>query len=404
MMNGAHDLIFIGGVLGLLSIFAGLLSRRLGAPLLVVFLALGMLAGEDGPGGIIFDDFSAAYLIGSVALAVILFEGGLKTNAAMLNEAFWPAFILATFGVAITATVIGLAVHWIAGLPTAVGMLLGAVIAPTDAAAVASLLRRARLAVPERVMSLLEVESGLNDPMSVFLTILVLRILARASHLTASHAVLLFGEEMLGGAVIGLAGGWLLQRLLARLRLEAALAAILALAAALTLFGGAQRIDASGFLAIYIAGVMVGMGRHATRVEIEHFFESLAWLSQIVLFLMLGLLVTPHELAPLILRALALAAVLIFVARPIATFACLVPFRFRVREMTFASWVGLRGAVPIYLTIIPVIGDPARGGVLFGVVFVLVIASLLVQGWTIPLVAKLLGFGQPATAGLVADD
>src|SRR5258707_748739 len=257
----SHELILLGGVLGLLSIVAGLISRRVGAPMLLVFLALGMLAGEDGVLGIPYDDFTSAYLIGSVALAVILFEGGLKTPVSML-------------------------------------------------------------------------------------------------------------------------------------RLAVSLAPVLVLTGGLAVFGLAQLLGTSGFLATYVAAVVTGATRHRTRQEVEHFFEGMAWLAQIVLFLMLGLLVTPHDLLPYLPGAIIGAAVLIFLGRPVAVFACLLPFRFTLRETAFASWVGLRGAVPIYLSIIPALVDPNRDKRLFASIFILVIASLVVQGWTVGLAARLLAFAR----------
>jgi len=390
----AHELILLGGALGLLSIIAGLISRRVGAPMLLVFLALGMLAGEDGVLGIPFDDFTSAYLIGSVALAVILFEGGLKTPVAMLRLAFWPAAVLATIGVAVTAAILGIFVSLVDRLPLIPALLAGSAAAPTDAAAVAVLLRRAGAALPERLHALLEVESGLNDPMSVFLTILLLRLIAEPDSVGIGEAALMFLEEMVGGAVIGLAGGWVLAQLLKRLRLEASLAPVLVLTGGLAVFGLAQLLGTSGFLATYLAAIVTGATRHRARQEVEHFFEGMAWLAQIVLFLMLGLLVTPHDLPPYLPGAIIGAGVLIILARPIAVFACLLPFGFTTRETAFASWVGLRGAVPIYLSIIPGLVDPNRDKRLFASIFIVVIASLLVQGWTVGLSARLLGFAR----------
>jgi cell volume regulation protein A len=390
----AHELILLGGALGLLSILAGLVSRRVGAPILLVFLGLGMLAGEDGVLGIPYEDFTSAYLIGSVALAVILFEGGLKTPVHMLRLAFWPAAILATIGVAVTAAVLGIFVSLVGGVPLVAGLLAGAAAAPTDAAAVAVLLRRAGAALPERLLALLEVESGLNDPMSVFLTFLLLHIIVAPDTVGIGGAVLLFFEEMAGGAVLGLAGGWLLAQSLQRLRLESSLAPVLVLAGGLSIFGLAQLLGTSGFLAIYLAAVVTGATPHPARQDVEHFFEGMAWLAQIVLFLMLGLLITPHALPPYLAHAVIGAAVLIFLARPVAVFACLMPFRFSLRETAFASWVGLRGAVPIYLSIIPALADPHRDERLFASIFILVIASLIVQGWTVGLAARLLGFAR----------
>src|SRR6266851_4650231 len=390
----SHELILLGGVLGLLSIIAGLISRRVGAPMLLVFLALGMLAGEDGVLGIPYDDFASAYLIGSVALAVILFEGGLKTPVSMLRLAFWPAAVLATIGVALTAAILGIFVSLVDGVPLLGALLAGSAAAPTDAAAVAVLLRRAGAALPERLLALLEIESGLNDPMSVFLTLLLLRLIAEPGSIGTGEAALLFFEEMAGGAVLGLGGGWVLAQLLKRLPLEASLAPVLVLTGGLAVFGLAQLLGTSGFLATYLAAIVTGATGHRTRHEVEHFFEGMAWLAQIVLFLMLGLLVKPHDLLPYLPGAIIGAAVLIFLARPVAVFACLLPFRFTLRKTAFASWIGLRGAVPIYLSIIPALVDPSRDKRLFASIFILVIASLVVQGWTVGLAARLLGFAR----------
>jgi cell volume regulation protein A len=396
-MDAAHELILLGGLLGLVTIFAGLISSRFGAPLLLVFLVIGMVVGEDGLGGIEFDDFWVAYLIGSIALAVILFEGGLKTERGMLKAAFWPSLALATIGVALTAGVVGATEHWLAGIAWPEALLVGAAVAPTDAAAVAMMLRRAKIALPHRVTAALEIESGLNDPMAVFLTVLLVDFLVLPHPVTIGHAALSFVQEMGGGGVIGLGAGFALLWLLRRPRVEIALAPVLALVAALAVFGAAQRLGTSGFLALYVMAFVVGTHEHKAHQAVERFFETFGWLAQIVLFLMLGLLVTPHELVPLLAPTLVVAAVLIFVARPIATFACLMPFRYTLRETAFASWVGLRGAVPIYLTIIPVLAGAKSGVFLFGAAFVIVIVSLVAQGWTIGLAAKLLGFGKAAT-------
>jgi NhaP-type Na+/H+ and K+/H+ antiporter len=392
-MDAAHELILVGAALGLLSVLAGLLSRRLGAPILLVFLLLGMLAGEDGPGGIRYDDFSSAYLVGSVALAVILFEGGMKTHLSMLRLALWPALALAVIGVGITAAIVAAAVAWAAAVPFVMAMLVGAAVAPTDAAAVAALLGRARLALPERVTALLEVESGLNDPASIFLTVFVIRIIVEPGAASWLGGALLFAREMAGGALLGLGGGWLLALALRRLSLEVPTAMVLVLAFSLALFGLAQVIGTSGFLAIYIAGVFAGATRHQAHSEIGNFVEGCAWVAQIVLFLMLGLLITPHEIVPFIPIGIVIALVLIVFARPVATFVCLLPFRFPWRESAFSSWVGLRGAVPIYISFIPALADPLRDARLFSGVFVVVVVSLVIQGWTIGPAARLLGFG-----------
>jgi cell volume regulation protein A len=312
----------------------------------------------------------------------------------MLRLAFWPAAVLATIGVAFTAVILGIFVSLVDGVPLLGALLAGSAAAPTDAAAVAVLLRRAGAALPERLLALLEVESGLNDPMSVFLTLLLLRLIAEPGTVGIGDAALLFLEEMAGGAVLGLAGGWALAQLLKRLRLEGSLAPVLVLTGGLAVFGLAQLLGTSGFLATYLAAIVTGATRHRARQEVEHFFEGMAWLAQIVLFLMLGLLVTPHDLVPYLPGAIIGAAVLILLARPVAVFACLIPFGFTMRETAFASWVGLRGAVPIYLSIIPGLVDPNRDKRLFASIFIVVIASLIVQGWTVGLSARLLGFAR----------
>ncbi len=390
-MEFAHEFILVGGALGMVAIFAGLFAARIGTPLLLVFLVLGMLAGEDGPGGIHFNDFAATYQIGSLALAVILFEGGLKTSAATLRTVFRPALAMATVGVAVTAGVVGAAAVALAGLGWGQALLLGALVAPTDAAAVAAVLRASRVAVPDRVIAVLEVESGLNDPMSVFLTLLLVEVILLPHGVTPLHGVVLFVREMGGGAVLGIAMGWVLARLTALLRGEAGLVPVLVLCAAWALFGGAQMLHASGFLAVYLAGALV---RHfaGDRLEVlERAFEGFAWVAQIGLFLMLGLLVTPHEMLPLARPAIVVAAALMLVARPLAALICVRPFGFGWGETGFVAWVGLRGAVPIYLAIIPVLEGVPGGGLGFAAAFLIVLLSLAVQGWSIAPAARLLG-------------
>lgn len=399
-MSIAHELIFVAGALGLISILAGVIGTKFNAPLLLIFLILGMLAGEDGLGRIQFTDFGAAYLIGSIALAVILFEGGLKTERRMVRIALWPSLALATIGVALTAIIVGLAAVCVFKITFIEALLIGAVLAPTDAAAVNILLRNAVVAVPERVNATLEVESGLNDPMSVFLTVFLVQFFVSPQDFTAWHGALLFVEEMLGGAVVGLVAGYGLLFLVRKLRLPVSMHPVLTLASILVVFGGAQSIGASGFLAVYLMGLIVGISRFESHDAVVYASEAFAWLAQITLFLMLGLLVTPHDLAPLAWKVLVITAVLLFLARPAAVFACLALFGFTAREMTFTSWVGLRGAVPIYLTIVPVLAGFYHGTVLFAVTFGVVIVSLTLQGWTISLTARLLGFRKSRAAPL----
>ena len=315
-MKIAHEMILGGALLGALSVFAGLLSRRVGAPILLVFLALGMLAGEDGPGGVPYGDFASAYLIGSVALAVILLQGGLQTTPSMLRLAGWPALALAVIGVGVTAVCVGAAVSALTGTPFAKAMLVGAAVAPTDAAAVTALLGRAHIALPERVTALLEVESGLNDPMSIFLTVFVIHAIIDPAAITLPGGTMLFLHEMVGGMLLGLGGGWLLALMLRNLRLEIPTAMVLVLTVGLAVFGLAQVLGTSGFMAIYLVGIMVGATRYPRQQAITNssLMASVSF-AQIVLFLMLGLLVTPHDLVPSIPLGVTIALILIVVAR-----------------------------------------------------------------------------------------
>jgi cell volume regulation protein A len=387
-------MILLAGGLGLLAIFAALFANRIGTPLLLAFIAIGMLAGEDGWGGIAFDDFETGYLIGSLSLAVILFEGGLHLPPQGLRKAAGPALALATLGVVISAGLVGAAARFLFAVPWLPALLLGAVVAPTDAAAVTVVLRNSRIALPERVVTVLELESGLNDPMSVFLTIALVTMMSGGAGIGWQHGALLFLREMGGGAVLGLLGGYGLYSLLRLAPAQTSLTPVLALSGALLLFGGAQKLGASGFMAVYLAGAVLASNRHQATLAIQQFFSALGWLAQIGLFLMLGLLVTPRDLPPVIAHALVITLVLILVARPAAVAACLLPCGWKPREAAFIAWSGLRGGVPIFLTIIPVLDNHVGGERLFNSVFVTVIASVAIQGWLIRPVARALKIGQ----------
>ncbi|MQA65838.1 MAG: potassium/proton antiporter [Alphaproteobacteria bacterium] len=395
---GSH-LILVGAGLVTLSILAGIVSSRIGAPLLLVFLVLGMLAGEDGPGGIPFDDFRFAYLFGSVALAVILFDGGLRTSLASFTSALWPALMLATVGVIVTAVMTGAAAAVLLDLGWVEALLVGSVVASTDAAAVFFLLHLKGARLKEPVGSTLEIESGLNDPMAIFLTLACVTLITTGAEettlATADTFVRQFLLQITGGAIAGFIGGMVLVQLINRLPLASGLYAIFALSGALMIFGGTQEFGGSGFLAVYIAGLIVGNRRHRGTLLIARFHDGLSWLCQIAMFLMLGLLVTPSRLIPLLIPALAIAAVLIFVSRPLAVLLCLLPFRFNRRELAFVSWVGLRGAVPIFLATIPVIAGVDHAQEIFAVAYVVVLVSLVMQGWTVTLAARRLGLDLP---------
>jgi cell volume regulation protein A len=394
-----NHLILLGAFLLLLSIFVGLVSSRIGAPLLLAFLALGMFFGEDGPGAIYFDNYFAAYVIGSIALAIILFDGGLRTDLGNFRIAAWPALVLATVGVVVTAALTGVAAHWLLGLDWIESFLIGAVVGSTDAAAVFFLLHLHGLDIQPRVRSVLEVESGLNDPMAVFLTVgCVELLLADLAEPTWSLA-LDFANQIAGGAAIGLAAGFVLVWLINRLELAAGLYPILAMAWALFTFGGAQTLGASGFLAVYLAGLIVGNRRHRAAQLIDRFHDGLAWLAQMVMFVMLGLLVTPSDLLPTLIPSVLIAAFLVVVGRPVAVVLCLLPFRFAWNEHAFVAWVGLRGAVAIFLGTIPVLAGIEHAAIYFQVAFAVVLVSLIVQGWTLARAARLLDVELPPLPG-----
>jgi cell volume regulation protein A len=394
-VEASHHLILLGSALVLLSIFAGVFSARFGAPLLLVFLGLGMLAGEEGPGGIRFRDFHAAYLIGSIALAIILFDGGLRTDPNAFRRALWPSLALATIGVLLTAAIVGAATVLLFATSWTRGLLIGAIVAPTDAAAVSALLHLRRLELRARVAATLEVESGINDPIAVLLAVLLVNLLEVPAALSGSSIIALLAWELMGGAAFGIGGGYLLLALINRLEATSGLYPILALAGAAALFGAAQTVGASGFLAVYLGGLILGGHRHRATQVINQAFDAFAWLSQIVLFLMLGLLVTPSALLPILGPSLAIAAALMLLARPVAVALCLLPFRYTVPEIAFISWVGLRGAVPIFLAIIPVLAGLPDAAIFFGVAFIVVLISLILQGWTVAAAARMFDLDVP---------
>ena len=387
--------IFVGALLLVVSIVASDISSRLGAPLLLVFIALGMLAGEDGPGGIRFDDYETAYVIGTLALAVIIFDAGMRTRRETFRVTLWPAFSLATLGVVVTALLTGVFAAWLLGLHWLQGMLVGAIVGSTDAAAVFALLRNAGATLQERVASTLEVESASNDPMAIFLTVAVLELLLAGKTQFEAGVLVAFLKQFGIGAVLGLAGGRLLVWLINRLRLQTALYPLLAAAGGLFIFAAVQQVGGSGYLAIFLAGVVLGNSQLQAAQNILRVHDGLAWLSQIVMFVILGLLVTPSEFVQIALPALGVAAFLMLVARPAAVFASLLPFRFPWREQVFISWVGLRGAVPVVLALFPLMYGVENARLYFNVAFFIVLVSLLLQGWTIASSARLLRLEVP---------
>jgi cell volume regulation protein A len=385
--------LLFGAAVVVAGVLSSVLAQRFGAPLLLLFLLIGMFMGEDGLLGIRFDDFAVVHLVGSGALAVILFDGGLRTNTRTFRLVLAPAGLLATIGVLITALVVALAAMVMLRLSFLEAFLLGAIVASTDAAAVFFLLKSGGLRLKRRISDTLEIESGTNDPFAVFLVLaLVALIQARGGGLAV---IAIFVQQMAVGAVIGLIGGWLLSRALARLTLPQGLHPIFVAAGALLVFGAAAVVHGSGFLAAYLAGLVVGNRPMRAGSAVHSFTDAATWLAQIVMFVLLGLLATPHLLTEVLLPALGIALILIFLARPLAVVACLYPYRFRWADKAFVSWVGLRGAVAIFLATIPVLAELPNARLYFDIAFFVVLVSLLVQGWTVRPAAKALGIALP---------
>jgi potassium/hydrogen antiporter len=394
-LTSTNWLLLLGAALVLIGVLSSVLANRFGTPLLLVFLVLGMLAGEEGPGGIRFDNVALAYFIGSLALAIILFDGGLRTRAASVREALLPAGLLATVGVLLTAVLTGIAAAWLLDLGLLEGLLLGSVLASTDAAAVFFMLRAGGLHLKRRVAATLEIESGSNDPMAIFLTLLFIELILAGSEASGWMAAGLFLTQLVLGAALGIAGGLLIATSLNRLTLPAGLHPLFAVASAITLFALTNTLGGSGFLAAYLAGLVVGNRPVRAFANVLNVQDAATWLAQIVMFLVLGLLASPLKLLDTLWPALAVAAFLMLVARPVAVYACLLALPFGKRERGFIAWVGLRGAVGIFLASIPLLAGLENAELFFNIGFVVVLVSLVVQGWTLNIAAHRLGVALP---------
>ena len=392
-------IILLAAILLLVGIVSSKVSARLGLPVLVLFLLIGMLAGEGGIGGIAFDNTLAAHALGSIALALILFDGGLQTPMSSIKQVWKPASVLATIGVAVTAGVTGMAAAYFLGVPPLEGLLLGAIVGSTDAAAVFSLLRNAGIHLNSRLKSILEIESASNDPMAIFLTVGLLEILVNGME-PGVGLVKLFAMQMGIGTIVGLAVGWGTIKVIGKIRLTASgLYPVMVTSFGLLAFGVAANFGGSGFLAIFIAGVIIGDARFAFQRTTFLFHDGLAWVSQITMFVVLGLLVNLSSLLDVWLEGLLIASVLVFVARPVAVVPVLKIFGFNFREITLVSWVGLRGSVPIILAIFPLVFGLPNAYLIFNVVFFIVLISATLQGSTLSFVARKLGLIEkpPAT-------
>lgn len=401
-MEAFYIILLVGTVLVLSAALSSLLAFRFGAPLLLVFLSIGLLAGVDGL-GIQFENYSFTFMLGSLALAIVLFDSGFMTPAHSFRIAAAPALTLASAGVLLTAGIFAIAASFFLGFSFVEGLLLGSIVASTDAAAVFFLLRIGGINIRDRVRSTLEVESGTNDPMAIFLTIALSELVATGQGFSGLdfRFLMLFIEQMGLGLIFGLFGGMMIVWVLNRFTSDRGLAPIFVLTLALLVFAFTGVMGGSGFLAVYVAGIYSGNRRMFAKQQIVRFNEGLTWLAQIIMFLVLGLLATPSQFPAILLPAIGLALFLMFVARPVAVWLSLLPYDFTQQETGFVAWVGLRGAVSILLAIMPILSGVESGSVFFNTTFIIVLASLLVQGWTIRPVAERLGLIIPPRMGAV---
>lgn len=385
------DIISIAILLGSLLVLAGILSSlialRFGAPLLLVFLLVGMLAGEGGPGGLEFTDVATTYTVGSIALALILFDGGLRTRFASFRSVLAPALTLATAGVLVTTLLTAPVAKLVLGIGWTQSLLVGAVVASTDAAAVFFLINARGLRLRPRVRATLEVESGTNDPFAVFLTIMLVEILS-VGHQGWFEELLTLIRDAVLGCLIGYAGGRIITAVLNRVNLPQGLHAPFVAVSALVVFALTNAVHASGFLAVYLAGLVMGNRQTRAHNSVVVFLDAVTWLAQIAMFVLLGLLVWPQRLTESLFGAIVVTLALMLIARPAAVFLCLAPFDYPWREKLFISWVGLRGAVAIFLASIPLLVGLRQAYLFFDVAFMVVLFSLAIQGWSVAYAAR----------------
>ncbi|HQM27685.1 MAG TPA: potassium/proton antiporter [Syntrophorhabdus sp.] len=388
-------ILLIGSLLIIVSIGIARLSENFGVPSLLLFLGIGMLAGSEGPGRIYFDDAHISQSVGVIALVFILFAGGLDTKWAEVKPVFRQATTLATLGVFLTAMAVGLFSHFVLGFSLLTGLLLGAVVSSTDAAAVFSVLRSKNVSLSGRAKPLLELESGSNDPMAVLLTVGIIQIITNPET-SISSVALIFVVQMGLGIVFGLGFGKIMVFMLNRLKSHyEGVYPVFSLAFAALAYGATAAAGGSGFLAVYLMGLLAGNSEFVHKKSMMRFFDGLAWLSQITMFLTLGLLVFPSHIIPILWAGLICSAFLMFVARPLSVFLSLLFERIGWREKILVSWVGLRGSVPIVLATFPLLAGVADAEAIFNIIFFIVITSALLQGWSIPVVARLLRLDAP---------
>ncbi len=382
-------------VLMFASVLASKISGRFAVPVLLVFLAIGILAGSEGIGMIYFDNAPLARSIGTIALIFIIFSGGLDTNWAETKSVLWPGVILSTLGVLFTAIIMGLFAVLILKFTLFEGMLLGSIVSSTDAAAVFAILRSKRINLKKPLEPLLELESGSNDPMAVFLTLGFISILT-VKNMPVVSLIPRFILDMGIGALVGYGMSRLIIFFIRRLQLDyEGLYPVITISLMLFTYSVAVFLKGNGILAVYLAGLGLGKTDFQYKRNIMKFHDGLAWICQIIMFVTLGLLVFPSHLVPLIKAGLLLTLLLMIVARPLSVFLCLLPFKISLRKKAMISWVGLRGAVPIILATFPYMAGIVKADVYFNIVFFVVIASVFIQGSSIPFVSRLLKLDMP---------
>ncbi len=377
------------------SVIASKISARLSVPALLLFLFIGMLAGSEGVGGIYFDDPLVAQSLGVVALIFILFSGGLDTSFAETRGVLTSGIVLSTIGVFITAGVVALFIVGVLDFSPAEAFLVGAIIASTDAAAVFSVLRTQKVGLKGKTKPLLELESGSNDPMAIFLTVGAIEIILNPD-MAVTDLLIFFIRQMALGVGLGYVFGRLTGRLINRLHLEAdGLYSVFTVAVVLFTYGLTAMLGGSGFLAVYVVGLVMGTQNFIHKNSLSRFHDALSWLMQIIMFLALGLLVFPSRLLPIAGTGILVAFILIFVARPLSVFAALTFSKFDLRDKLMISWVGLRGATPIVLATFPMLAGIPQADTIFNIVFFVVLVSVLLQGSTLIRVAQLLKITTP---------
>ncbi|BCA53843.1 Potassium/proton antiporter [Nitrospira sp. KM1] len=399
-MSSTIDLLFIvySGLV-ILSILTIKLSNRLGIPSLVLFLGIGMLAGSDGLGGIYFDNPAMVQTLGVIALVLILFSGGLDTEWRWVRPILWDGLALSTIGVLLTAVLVGAFVSWVHEFSFLEGLLLGAIVSSTDAAAVFMVLKARNAKLPGSLPHLLEFESGSNDPMAVVLTLAIIQLLTNPAT-SVSELALFFTMQMAVGSVIGIVMGEVIRRVLNTLELELeGIYPVLSVALALLTYGLTAIMHGSGFLAVYLAGLVLRRKPFTYQPRIVRFHDELAWMMQITMFLILGLQVFPSRLVPIAWVGLLMSLYLIVIARPVSVYVALALSRLDFRQKTLVAWVGLRGAVPIVLATFPLLAGVKQADSIFDLVFFIAVTSVLLQGPPIPLITRLLNI-RPASADL----